>query len=120
MLRWHHRLYADNLSGFLRHRRADDASHSVLRAEADERDVLFVLQPATSCRVHRPTVVLNGGYGTRLTVDAQAAGLSFTVLSPTGERLTTGREHPGGPLAIDVPPGGGIVFAAAAGSEVRL
>lgn len=120
VLRWHHQLYADNLSGFLQHRSADNASHSVLRAAADERDVVFVLQPATSCRVHRPAVVLNGGYATRLTVDAQADGLSFSVLSPTGERLTTGREHPGGPLTIDVPPGGGIVFEGAAGSEGRL
>lgn len=119
VLRWHHRLYADNISGFLRHRTSDNSSHSVLRAPAAERDVVFVLQPATSCRIDRPAYVLNGGYATRLTVDAQAAGLSFSVLSPTGERLTAGREHAGGPLTIDVPPGGGIAFETAAGSEVR-
>ncbi|MFF9105668.1 alpha-galactosidase [Streptomyces rubrogriseus] len=120
VIRWHHRLYSDNLSGFLRHRRADDASHSVLRAVADERDVVFVLQPATSCQVHRPTVVLNGSYRTQLSVDAQVAGLTFSVLSPTGERLATGRAHPGGPLATDVPPGGSIVFEGAARNEVRF
>lgn len=120
VLRWHHRLYAENMSGFLRYRTADNTSHSVLRAAADERDVVFVLQPATSCRIHRPAVVLNGGYATRLTVEAPDAGLCFTVLSPTGEPLAAGREHPGGSLAIDVPPGGSIAFETAAGSEVPV
>jgi alpha-galactosidase len=119
VLRRYHQLYADNLSGFLRYRTADNASHTVLRATADERDVVFVLQPATSCRVHRPTIVLNGGYATRLTVDAAQTGLSYTVLSPTGDRLTTGREHPGGPLTIEVPPGGAIHFETAAARGVR-
>lgn len=120
MLRRHHQLYADNMSGFLRHRRTDNASHSVLRATADDRDVVFVLQPTTSCRVIRPAIVLNGGYASRLTVDAQVEGLSFTVLSPTGQALTAERPHPGGPLTIDVPPGGGIAFEAASASEALV
>ncbi|MET9730531.1 alpha-galactosidase [Streptomyces sp. NPDC006458] len=118
VLRWYHRIRDDNSSGFLRHRTADDASHRVLRAAADERDVVFVLQPSTACRVDRPALVLNGGYTTRLTVDAQSTGLRFAVLSPTGERLTAERGHPGGPLTIDVPPGGAVVLEAADDSEV--
>ncbi len=120
VLRWYHRLYADNMSGFLEHRTAHNASHGVLRARAAERDIVFVLQPSTSCRIDRPAVVLNGGYATRLTVDAEAAGLCFTVLSPSGGRLTEPREHPGGPLTVDVPPGGGIDFTESTADGVRL
>lgn len=120
VLRRHHQLYADNMSGFVKHRRTDNASHSVLRATGDARDVVFVLQPTTSCRVQRPAIVLNGGYASRLTVDAQSEGLSYTVHSPTGQPLTAERPHPGGPLTIDVPPGGSIAFEAASGSEVLV
>ncbi|WAL72821.1 alpha-galactosidase [Kitasatospora sp. YST-16] len=116
VLRWYHRLYADNMSGFLGHRTVHDSSHGVLRAAAAEQDVVFVLQPSTACRIDRPSLVLNGGYATRLTVDARAAGLSHTVLSPSGVPLAAPRPHPGGPLGIDVPPGGGIRFARPAGN----
>lgn len=117
VLRWHHRVYAENISGFLKHRSADNPSHTVMRAAAEERDVVFVLPPATSCRVDRPAIVFNAGYATELTVEARAAGLRYEVAAGTGERVPGGGEHPGGFQTIAVPPGGSITFSGAASRD---
>lgn len=115
VLRHHHALYAENVSGFRHHRTSDDNAHCVLRARAAERDLVFLLTPATACRIDRPSVVLNAGYATRLTVDAAAGPMRFRTFDPAGAPVGHG-EHPGGPLTVAVPPGGSIVLTGRGGA----
>ena len=108
VLAWVHRVYAENRDAFTAYRTADDAAHSVLRASGPERDLVFVLAPATACRLSRPSLVFNAGYAQEITVRAPAGGFSYDVLTCTGHPLATGQRHPGGPVTIPVPAGGCI------------
>ncbi len=115
VLTWIHGLYRENRDAFTRYRNADDPTHTVLRAAGDERDLVFVLAPATTCRITRPTLVFNAGFADEITVRAPGDGFRYDVLTCAGRPVAMDQRHLGGSVAIPVPAGGSIRLRQATG-----
>jgi alpha-galactosidase len=115
VLTWIHGLYRENRDAFTAYRTADDTAQTVLRAAGRERDLVFVLTPATACRISRPSLVFNAGYAREITVSAPS-GFAYDVLTCAGRPLTTRQRQLGGSVAISVPPGGCVMFWREAGA----
>ncbi|WP_433304787.1 alpha-galactosidase [Actinoplanes sp. CA-030573] len=130
VIRWYHDVYCRHRNAFTNSRVTEDLDLAVMRAEARDGDLMFVVGRGAICLVRRPTIVCNGTYDGHLIfqVAPELEGLDLHLVTRDAEgrevasrpTASAGWRDGGGPRLLPVPPGGSVVIGSMPMPEVPI